>query len=59
MNMQQLGEQITGQKDAFLHATLGAKVDIAFNRRLGMGLFGGDQGEGSVPGGIGRLLDGK
>ncbi|MEW8432252.1 MAG: AIM24 family protein, partial [gamma proteobacterium symbiont of Ctena orbiculata] len=42
LNMQQLGEQITCQKDAFLCAALGTKVDIAFNRRLGVGLFGGE-----------------
>jgi uncharacterized protein (AIM24 family) len=40
--MQQLGEKITCQKDAFLCAALGTKVDIAFNRRLGAGLFGGE-----------------
>ncbi len=30
------------QKDAFLAAALGTKVSIAFNRRLGAGLFGGE-----------------
>jgi len=30
------------QKDAFLCAALGTKVDIAFNRRLGTGFFGGE-----------------
>ena len=53
--MAQLGEQIICQKDAFLCAALGTKLDIALNRKLGAGLFGG---EGSVLGGIGRLLDG-
>jgi uncharacterized protein (TIGR00266 family) len=42
LNMQQLGEKVTCQKDAFLCAALGTKVDIAFNRRLGAGLFGGE-----------------
>jgi len=76
--MAELGEKITCQKDAFLCAALGTKVDIAFNRKLGSGLFGGEgfilqtlqgdgmafiqaggksQGEGSVLGGIGRLVD--
>lgn len=78
LNMAELGEKITCQKDAFLCAALGTKVDIAFNRKLGSGLFGGEgfilqtlqgdgmafiqaggksQGEGSVLGGIGRLVD--
>jgi uncharacterized protein (TIGR00266 family) len=30
------------QKDAFLAAALGTKVSIAFNKRLGSGLFGGE-----------------
>lgn len=32
----------TCQKDAFLCAALGTKVDITFNKRLGTGLFGGE-----------------
>ncbi|MET0026871.1 MAG: TIGR00266 family protein [Candidatus Thiodiazotropha sp.] len=42
LNMALLGNKITCQKDAFLCAALGTKVDIAFNRRLGTGLFGGE-----------------
>lgn len=42
LNMAQLGERIVCQKDAFLCAALGTKVDITFNRRLGAGLFGGE-----------------
>jgi uncharacterized protein (TIGR00266 family) len=42
LNMAQLGERIVCQKDAFLCAALGTKVDITFNRRLGSGLFGGE-----------------
>lgn len=42
LNMAELGEQITCQKDAFLCAALGTKISITFNRRLGAGLFGGE-----------------
>ena len=42
LNMAELGEQITCQKDAFLCAALGTRVSIAFNRRIGSGLFGGE-----------------
>ncbi|MFC1750548.1 TIGR00266 family protein [Pseudomonadota bacterium] len=42
LNMAKLGEKITCQKDAFLCAALGTKVDIAFNKKLGAGLFGGE-----------------
>ena len=38
--------QFTCQKDAFLCAALGTKVDITFNKRFGSGLFGG---EGFIP----------
>ena len=41
LDMAQLGQRITCQKDAFLCAALGTKIDIAFNRKLGAGLFGG------------------
>ncbi len=36
------GEELLCQKDSFLAAALGTKVDIAFNRRLGSGFFGGE-----------------
>lgn len=36
------GEQLLCQKDSFLAAALGTKVDIAFNRRIGSGFFGGE-----------------
>jgi uncharacterized protein (TIGR00266 family) len=36
------GGSILCQKDAFLCAALGTKVSIAFNRKLGAGLFGGE-----------------
>lgn len=42
VNMAQAGEEIICQKDAFLCAALGTKVDIAFNKRLGSGFFGGE-----------------
>lgn len=42
IDLAQLGGQITCQKDSFLCAALGTKVDIAFNKRLGSGFFGGE-----------------
>src|SRR5205085_2727836 len=36
------GGQITCQKNSFLCAARGVQVDIAFTRRLGAGLFGGE-----------------
>jgi uncharacterized protein (TIGR00266 family) len=36
------GHEIICQKDAFLCAALGTKVDIAFHKRLGAGFFGGE-----------------
>ena len=42
LDMAKHGQQVTCQKDAFLCAALGTKIDITFNRRLGVGLFGGE-----------------
>ncbi|MCU7798353.1 MAG: TIGR00266 family protein [Candidatus Thiodiazotropha sp. (ex Myrtea spinifera)] len=42
LDLNQLGGRITCQKDAFLCAALGTRLDIAFNKRLGSGLFGGE-----------------
>lgn len=42
VDMAQIGGQLYCQKDAFLCAALGTKVDIALNRKLGSGLFGGE-----------------
>lgn len=42
IDMATIGGEITCQKDAFLCAALGTKVDITFNRRLGSGFFGGE-----------------
>jgi uncharacterized protein (TIGR00266 family) len=36
------GHEVICQKDAFLCAALGTRVDIAFHRRLGAGFFGGE-----------------
>ncbi|GLX78541.1 TIGR00266 family protein [Thalassotalea insulae] len=37
-----MGGSVICQKDSFLCAARGTKVDIAFNRRLGSGFFGGE-----------------
>ena len=42
LNMAELGEEILCQKDSFLCAALGTKIDIEFNKRLGTGFFGGE-----------------
>ncbi|GAA5134878.1 TIGR00266 family protein [Thalassotalea piscium] len=42
IDLAQIGGQITCQKDSFLCAALGTKIDIAFNKRLGSGFFGGE-----------------
>ena len=42
VDMAQHGEQIICQKDSFLCAALGTQIDIAFNRKLGAGFFGGE-----------------
>ena len=42
INLAEIGGSITCQKDSFLCAALGTKVDIAFNKRLGSGFFGGE-----------------
>jgi len=42
INMAEYGNGILCQKDAFLAAALGTKIDIAFNRKLGAGFFGGE-----------------
>lgn len=42
IDLQQLGGEVIMQKDAFLCAALGTKIDIAFQKRLGTGLFGGE-----------------
>ena len=42
LNLQQFGNRIICQKDAFLCAAKGVSVGIEFSRRLGTGLFGGE-----------------
>ena len=42
LNLGEIGKKVTCQKDAFVCAALGTKIDITFNRRLGSGLFGGE-----------------
>ena len=42
MNLSRNGGEILCQKDAFLCAALGTELDIAFQRRLGAGFFGGE-----------------
>jgi uncharacterized protein (TIGR00266 family) len=42
LDLAQLGGRVICQKDAFLCAARGTKLGIAFNKRLGSGLFGGE-----------------
>ncbi len=42
IDLAQFNGVIYCQKDAFLCAALGTRIDIAFNRRLGVGFFGGE-----------------
>ncbi|HHJ14970.1 MAG TPA: TIGR00266 family protein [Gammaproteobacteria bacterium] len=36
------GQELICQKDSFLAAALGTRIDITFNRKLGAGFFGGE-----------------
>ncbi len=42
IDMKKIRGELLCQKDAFLCAALGTRLDIAFNQRLGAGLFGGE-----------------
>ncbi len=42
IDMAQMGEELICQKDAFLCAAFGTTTDIAFQRKLGAGFFGGE-----------------
>ena len=42
LDLSTLGGELLCQKDAFLCAALGTKLDIAFTRRIGAGFFGGE-----------------
>jgi len=42
INLVEVGGRIIAQKDSFLCAAMGTSIGIAFNKRLGAGLFGGE-----------------
>lgn len=42
LDLSEFGNEIFCQKDAFLCAALGTKLDISFSRKLGRGFFGGE-----------------
>jgi len=42
LNLAELGGEVICEKDAFLCAAFGTSVGIAFNKKLGAGLFGGE-----------------
>lgn len=42
LDLNQLGGQVIVQRDGFLCAAFGTKLDIAFTQRLGAGFFGGE-----------------
>ena len=42
VDMAQIGGELLCQKDAFLCAAFGTSTDIAFQRKLGVGFFGGE-----------------
>ncbi len=42
LNLREHGGEIVCQKDAFLCAARGTEVDIVFNKKLGVGFFGGE-----------------
>jgi uncharacterized protein (TIGR00266 family) len=42
VNMAEHSQEITCQKDSFLCAAFGTNIDIAFQRKLGTGFFGGE-----------------
>ncbi len=42
LDLQSVGGEILCQKDAFLCAAMGTRLDIAFSKRFGAGLFGGE-----------------
>jgi uncharacterized protein (TIGR00266 family) len=42
MDLKQLGGQLVCQKDSFLCAARGVSIGIAFQRKIGVGLFGGE-----------------
>src|SRR4029434_2985844 len=42
IHLAEIGGELIAQKDSFLAAAKGVSVGIAFNRKLGAGLFGGE-----------------
>lgn len=42
IDLDDVGNRLIAQKDAFLCAAMGTRVGVAFNRKLGAGLFGGE-----------------
>ncbi|MGR9046028.1 MAG: TIGR00266 family protein [Gammaproteobacteria bacterium] len=42
LNLSELNEEVICQKDSFLAAARGIQVDIAFQKKLGAGFFGGE-----------------
>jgi len=42
IDMSEIGEELICQKDAFLCAAMGIEITIAFQRKLGVGFFGGE-----------------
>jgi len=42
LDLQQLGNKVIAQKDAFLCAAKGVSISIEFQRKLGTGIFGGE-----------------
>ena len=42
VDMSTVGDELLCQKDAFLCAALGTEIGIAFNKKIGAGLFGGE-----------------
>ena len=42
LDLSTIGGELLCQKDAFLCAALGTKLDIAFTKRMGVGFFGGE-----------------
>ena len=42
LDLAKLGNEVICQKDSFLCAAMGTQVDIAFNKKLGSGFFGGE-----------------
>ncbi len=42
LNLAELGGEVTCQRDAFLAAARGTKIEVAFQKRLGTGFFGGE-----------------